>query len=249
MIRGLALAVLMLASGCAASLREHVTPFPKGTPEKVPWTLNRELLTPANQRILFVVELVQGHPPETAALNGLVRLAGRYGERQASWVIAGTPAAPRYHWKLGWIVLDAPLDPQTSYVIVRYIGDQLQKWGLSFTQYVGGHQLYIIEINQERHRKWRHFIAERHLEMQTLVHEYGHMIGLPPADHGYYTMYPSFYDGAHCVNPDCALSKVRWRALLYGLFHTILGRHYLEDYCAQCRQAIAAAKAYWRSVV
>ena len=54
-------------------------------------------------------------------------------------------------------------------------------------------------------------------------------------------------DGAHCVNPDCALAKPRFRALLYGLFHTAIGRHFLEDYCAACRAAIAAAKRYWRS--
>ena len=57
---------------------------------------------------------------------------------------------------------------------------------------------------------------------------------------------PTSRDGAHCVNPDCALSKPRLRALLYGFWHVALAHHYLEDYCAQCRAAIAAAKAYWR---
>jgi len=48
------------------------------------------------------------------------------------------------------------------------------------------------------------------------------------------------------VNPDCALSKPRTRALLFNFWHVALARHYLEDYCAQCRANIAAAKEYWR---
>jgi len=239
--------VAVLATGCASSLRERVTPFPPGTPSTVPWTLNRELLTPANRRILFVVELQSGHPPERAALDGLVRLAARYGERSASWVVAGSDGAPPVHWQAGSIYLDGPLDADTSYVFVRYVGEALPKWGLSYTQYAGGHRLYTILINQERHRRWRHFLPERHLELQTLVHEYGHVIGLPPLDHGYFVAYPSFADGAHCVNPDCALSKPRFRALLYGLWHTVLAHHYLEDYCAACRAAIAEAKRWWRA--
>src|SRR5262249_20103183 len=156
--------------------------------------------------IVFVVDLVKGHAPEREALDGLARLAARYGERPARWV-AG-------RWKPG-----LPLDPNVSYVVVRYVGDQLNKWGLSYWQREGARRIYVIEVNQERHRQYRQFIPERHLEQQTLVHEYGHLLGLPPFDHGYYVAYPSFYDGAHCVNPDCALSKPRWRALLYGFWH------------------------------
>jgi hypothetical protein len=141
-----------------------------------------------------------------------------------------------------------PLDRDVSYVLVRYIGERLSHWGLSFTTRVAGRPLYVIEVNQERHRRWRGFLPERHLEAQTLVHEYGHLLGLPPFDHGYYPFYPDFSDGSHCVNPDCALSKPRPRALLYGFVHIAFGRHYLEDYCAQCRAAIAAAKRYWRGL-
>lgn len=228
----LALAALTLASGCAASMyREHTTPFPPSTPRAVPWTLNRELLVPTTKRIVIAVELVAGHAPERDALDRLTRLAARYGERPASWLAGPLPAT---------------LDADTTYVDVRYVGNQLDKWGLSYRRSVAGHVVYVIEINQERHRKWKWFLPERHLEAQTLIHEYGHHLGLPPWDHGYYRDYPDFSDGAHCVNPDCALSKPRARALLYGFWHVAIARHFLEDYCAQCRAAIAAAKAYWR---
>jgi hypothetical protein len=248
-VRPALLVAIALASGCAASLREKVTPFPPGTRQVVPWSLERELITPVNKRILVVVDLAQGHPPEIAALDGLTRLIARYGERPAKWVVLGMPGAPPVRWQGDFLRAQGPLDDDTSYVFVRYVGDKLQKWGLSYIVHVGRRPLYCILINQERHRKWRNFIPERHLEQQTLVHEYGHLIGLPPCDHGYYPWYPDFADGAHCVNPDCALTLPRPRALFYGLFHTMLGRHYLEDYCAQCRAAIAAAKAFFRSAV
>jgi hypothetical protein len=230
-----ALVVLALAattSGCAAAtFREHTTPFPPSAPRTVPWTLNRELLMPETRRIVVAVELVAGHAPERGALDRLCAVAARYGERPATWIAGPLPAV---------------LDPRASYVLVRYVGDQLAMWGLSYEERVGARTVYVIEINQERHRRWSWFLPERHLEAQTLVHEYGHHLGLPTWDHGYYRDWPDFSDGAHCVNPDCALSKPRLRALLYGFGHVVLAHHWLEDYCAQCRAAIAAAKAYWQ---
>ncbi|MGZ3442732.1 MAG: hypothetical protein ACXVDD_24595, partial [Polyangia bacterium] len=152
-----ALAILSfaaLASGCAASLREHVTPFPASTPRAVPWTLNRELLTAANRRIVIAVELVEGHPPERAALDTLARVASRYGERPASWVVLGSDGAPPLHVDGETIRATGPLDRDASYVLVRYIGERLSHWGLSFTTRVAGRALYVIEVNQERHRRW-----------------------------------------------------------------------------------------------
>jgi hypothetical protein len=245
LLGGLVLAAA--TSGCAASLREHTTPFPPATPRTVPWTLNRELLQPVNRRIVITVELARGHAPERAAVDTLTALAARYGERAASWAPLGSDGAAPLRLDGDRIVAAAPLAADTSYVLVRYVGDELGRWGLSYTTRVAGRPLYVILINQEKHRRWRGLVPERHLEAQTLVHEYGHLLGLPPFDHGYYVHYPDFSDGAHCVNPDCALSKPRPRALLYGFVHIAFGRHYLEDYCAQCRAAIAEAKRYWRA--
>jgi hypothetical protein len=201
---------------------------------------------PVNRRILVVVDLAAGHPPERGALEKLTKVAAHYGERPAQWVVGGVPGAPPLHFENGRLVVSAPLEPDTSYVVVRYIGDTMGRWGLSYPERVAGRTIYIILINQEKHRRFRHFLPERHLEAQTLVHEYGHLIGLPPFDHGYYARYPNFSDGAHCINPDCALSLPRLRALLYGLGHVVFAHHYLEDYCAACRAAIAAAKRHWR---
>jgi hypothetical protein len=249
--RALAVVLAALAaasSGCgAAAFREHTTPFPASTPRAVPWTLDRELLTPGNARIVVAVEVVTGHAPERYALDKLCAIAARYGERPASWVLLGSPGAPPLRFAGDRLFADGPLDRNTSFVIVRYVGNRLDMWGQSYTITVAGREVHVIEINQERHRVWSWFLPERHLEAQTLVHEYGHHLGLPPWEHGYYVDYPDFAGGAHCVNPDCALAKPRLRTLLYGFAHVVLAHHWLEDYCAQCRAAIAAAKALWRA--
>src|SRR5258706_6101164 len=181
-VRGVASALvagIALVSGCASTLRERVTAFPVGTPERVPWSLNRELLMPVNRRILFVVDLAAGHPPDGRALDGLARLSARYGERPASWVVQGQAGAPAVRWQGDTLPPVDLLDAYTSYVFVAYAADQLPSWGAPYPDFVAGRTVYVILINQERHRRWRWLLPERHLEQQTLTHEYGHLLELP----------------------------------------------------------------------
>ena len=228
----LALAVAT-SSGCAATMyREHTTPFPPSTPRTVPWSLNRELLTPVNKRIVFVVE---ARRRSRARARRAQSAGARWRSATASGRRRGSPARCRRR-----------STPSTTYVHIRYIGNQLNTGACRIGGASPATRSTSSRSTRRCHRKWKWFLPERHLEAQTLIHEYGHHLGLPPLDHGYYRDYPDFSDGAHCVNPDCALSKPRARALLYGFWHVALARHYLEDYCAQCRASIAAAKAYWR---
>jgi hypothetical protein len=230
---GSLLAALAGASGCATLLSEPRTPFPRGTPLEAPWALNRELLLPETRRILIVVDWIAGPRPDTAPLDALVRVAARYGERAARWI-------PREDWS-------GRLEASTSYVFVGYVGQRIPGFfGLSYTEQIKGKKVHVILVNQERHRQWRGVIPEGRSETTTLVHEYGHLLGLPTAEHGYFAEYPSFFGGAHCVSPTCALSKPRPRAILYGVVSAVFRRRYLDDYCEACRRAIAEAKAYWR---
>lgn len=230
-LRVLVILMCTFATGCAATFREQVSAMPAEIPRAVPWELNRELLLPETKQILFVVERVEGHEPEQEALDALVRLASRYGGRPASW---------------RWHKANAPLklDPGTSYVIVRYVGNQTNHFGVAYPEMIDGRQVYVILINQEAHRRFRMFAPQAKLEEQTLVHEYGHHLGLPTHDHGYYPD-SDRSGGMHCVNPDCALAKPRLKAIIYNSFHIAFGRQYLEDYCEECRRAIDAARKHW----
>lgn len=224
--RVLVLLLCAFAPGCAATFREQVTTMSAEVPRTVPWELNRELLMPETKRILFVVEWIEGHEPRWEALDALVRLASRYGGRPARW-LRHQPNAP------------LELEPDTSYVRVRYVGHRTGSFGVASSELIDDRLVYVILINQEAHRKFRMFAPQAKLEEQTLVHEYGHHLGLPTHDHGYYE------GGMHCVNPDCALSKPRTKAILYNSFHIAFGRQYLEDFCEECRRAIEAARRHW----
>lgn len=226
--------LVLLLSGCAATFRENVTPSRPGTPTELPWRLNPELLTPANERIEFVVEQLAGHAPNRQALNDLVELASRYGGRPASWVMhrQGEPFK---------------LEPNVSYVIVRYVGHQLPSFGLAYSREVNGRTLYFLIINQDVHRNFKVLMPIRRLEQQTLIHEYGHLLGLPVPHYGYYPKYPDWSGGMHCVSPDCPLSRPRPKAVLYNAFWIAFGHHYLVDYCADCREAISQAQAFWKA--
>jgi hypothetical protein len=225
-LRVLVILMCTFATGCAATFREQVSAMPPEIPRTVPWDLNRELLLPETKQISFVVEWVEGHEPEWEAVNALVRLASRYGGRPASW---------RRH------EANAPLklEPDTTYVLVRYVGNQTRYYGMASSDMIDYRQVYVILINQEAHRPYRMLIPQAKLEEQTLVHEYGHHLGLPTHDHGY------LRGGMHCVNPNCALASPRLKAIIYNAFHIAFGRHYLEDYCEECRRAIDAARKHW----
>ncbi|WP_375772127.1 hypothetical protein NR798_14985 [Archangium gephyra] len=225
-MRVLVILMCTFATGCAATFREQVSARPAGIQRSVRGELNRELLWPETKQILFVVERVEGHEPEREALDALVRLASRYGGRPASWQRHETNAP-------------LTLEPDTSYVLVRYVGDQTSHFGVAYSELIDDHPVYVILINQEAHRKFRMLVPQAKLEEQTLVHEYGHHLGLPTQDHGYYL------GGLHCVNPNCALAKPRLKAILYNAFHIVFGGHYLEDYCEECRRAIDAARKHW----
>lgn len=247
------LVAALFASGCAGLLRATPTPFPVGTREACPWAMSRELLG-ATDRIVFVVERVRGHSPEPAALDHLARVASRYAERPASWIAVGQVGAPRVAWEGP----DRPrlldgLDPRASYVFVRYTGEGdggLGYFGRSTEVVTDGAQrrlVYVIDVAQEHHRALAFlWLREPQLEAQTLVHEYGHLLGLPSPDHGFFRGYPSFEGGAHCVNPDCPLTLPTPRAILYGLWRTGLTFRFLDDYCAECRRTIAEAKRWFR---
>jgi hypothetical protein len=230
-LRVLVILLCTFAAGCAATFREHVSAMPPEIPRTVPWALNRELLLPETKQLVFVVEWVEGHEPEREALDALVRLASRYGGRPASWRRHETNAPLK-------------LEPDTTYVLVRYIGNQTNYYGFAYPEMIDNRHVYVILINQEAHRRYRMLIPQAKLEEQTLVHEYGHHLGLPTHEHGYF-IDPEFSGGMHCVNPNCALSKPRLKAIIYNAFHIAFRRQYLEDYCEECRRAIDAARKYW----
>jgi hypothetical protein len=104
--------VLAWASARAAQ-PAVVTSVPPEWPHRAPWKLNRELLLPETDRIVFVVDNERGSSPVAEALDLFVALASKYGGRPAVWVRLGDPGAPSVRW------IDPPVQPKPVNVYVR----------------------------------------------------------------------------------------------------------------------------------
>lgn len=248
---------VVLATGCGHLLREKVTPYPRASPHAAPWRLNREFLLPeTTSRILFVVELRGGAEPFATPLDHLAELASRYGERPASWVRLGDLGAPDVaEDRFGNLRCPSgPLDENTSYVFIRYVGSSSpgllgRTTILQTGDDCGGQDIYAIQISQDTLARQRFlWLTRAKLEEYDLVHEYGHVLGLGsnPA-HGFYPYYPDFSAGDHCVNPQCALAGPHPKAMLYRVYRTGLTFRFNRDYCAECRLDIERAKGQWRT--
>jgi len=255
---GLAAALLPVA-GCAHALRETVTPFPENALHASPWRLNRELLMPGtSSRILFVVDYEAGLIPRLEPLDHLAEIAGKYGDRPASWIMLGDHNAPQVETDRAGTLRcpDGPLDPDTSYVFIRYVGSAGEgMYGRTLVLRVspecGDKRIYAIQIAQDtlasHHFLW---LTRARLEENDLVHEYGHVLGLGSNPvHGFYPDYPDLSAGDHCINPQCALASPRPRAGVYRFFKTGFTFRVNGDFCAQCRRDVEDARRYWETGV
>src|SRR5262245_3244709 len=115
-MKALACAGTVLATLSLVSAKPFdVTSFPPGWPHRAPWKLNRELLLPETERIVFVVDTPRGSPPIPEAMDQLAALAAKHGGRPASWVRLGDPGAPR----IAWVAPPADRKPLHYYVKLR----------------------------------------------------------------------------------------------------------------------------------
>jgi hypothetical protein len=106
---------ILAAAPLFAAKPAEVTSYPPDWPHRAPWKLNRELLLPETDRIVFVVDTPRGSPPIREALDQLVALAAKYGSRPASWVRLGDPGAP----DVTWVEPPADRKPVKYYIRLR----------------------------------------------------------------------------------------------------------------------------------
>lgn len=242
---------VIAVGSCPALLREGRRPLPAGNPTACPWGLDRRLLLPeATARITILVEVVRGRDPRPEALDRLVEIAARYGERPASWTRIGSEGAPKVHVAPDREpVWDEPPDPTTSFVFVLYVGSAhgwyAQTDWMSSSHASPEEHFPRILVAQENIDRFTSFFGSTGFEGRTLVHEYGHVLGLS-ANPSHSTWSGG---GGHCVHPDCVVGPPTFRRLAYRFCRSILTlRSFrLDDFCADCGRDIEAAKAMWRS--
>ena len=83
------------------------------------------------------------------------------------------------------------------------------------------------------------------LERMTLVHEFGHLLGLVRNPH--HERREPAHRG-HCTSLTCSMAHPTWRVIARNFVAGVFNR-YMSDYCADCQDDIRRAQAYWRATV
>src|SRR5262245_10520567 len=103
---------VLASASLLAAKPAAVTSYPPEWPHRAPWKLNRELLLPETERIVFLVDTPRGPRPIPEALDQLVALAAKYGSRPAAWMPLDDPGAPI----VTWVDPSIPAKPAKLYV-------------------------------------------------------------------------------------------------------------------------------------
>lgn len=135
-------AIIVALAAAAPTAGEHprVTSFPPDWPHAAPWKLNRELLLPESERILFVVDAPRGvRQPDRESLDHLVQLAASYARREARWVRLGQPEAPNVRWNL-------PSEPRDPLDIILRVRDDTEAGDFDIPQDALDAARYLAEV-------------------------------------------------------------------------------------------------------
>jgi tetratricopeptide (TPR) repeat protein len=138
-------------------------------------------------------------------------------------------------------------EPDTEWRYVLFVPDAGGDFGHTFSSLVerGGITSLVtgVLVARSAHRKYaRLWVSLDGLEEMTLVHEFGHLIGLVGN--------PRHERGAparphHCVSLTCAMALPTVRVIARNLVMGIFNR-FPVDYCSECQADIRKAQAYWR---
>lgn len=228
-IYGLLAALLaIIASSCSG----HAQPGIKET-YRAPSNLNKYLLTGEyTDEIYFHIEDKSriAHAPK--ALDHLITIAEKY---------SGVPAR--------WVSIDSQRKFINEYCNDN-AGDRIQDILITYEDtkdaYYGkvdrhGTQCLQIRINMTALDSLNFLWATRKkVEERTLVHEYGHLLGLASgSDHQYSKRC------GHCKSVNCALTLPTGQAFLYTVFKTGMTFRNVNDYCGRCLYDIERAKRDW----
>jgi len=130
---------------------------------------------------------------------------------------------------------------------VRYVGEAEGHYGetsqVRAVSSDGEQSCWVIHVAQDKLARTSFlWLARKRLEEGTLIHEYGHVLGL-----GGNPDHCRFVGGGHCVNPECVVASPTPRKILYGVWYVGLTFRWYDDYCDDCRRDIELVKRFWRT--
>ncbi len=254
------LLLLALAPGCHTLLR-----YRSVGPPKVDWpvenlapSMNPYVLTGLTaKRLVVEVDWIAGSAPSEYALDALRATLAKYEPPGREFVVEHGEEIPATEWPAGAAkgyvdvtdIVDRHLthDPRGPDEIVyvlyapRFAGyfGITETWNVHRGDRIVPVQGCIVALGAARNQATL-WITARKIERSTLVHEFGHVLGLIDNP-----SHEQAKDRRHCTHTECIMAHPRWRTYVANFWRGFFTGRMPWDYCKACQEDIRRAQAYW----
>ena len=219
------------------------------------------------RKLLIEVDWVEGCEPAPKALAALERVARKYCPAGKEIGILRDDEIPRKRWEEA-MKAEKELGEGRNELAQHYIGhvpDEATRTEVVYVLYSprpaageaafgqseswsverGGRIVNVtgLSVFKDPVRRSAHlWVTADRIDAMTLVHEFGHVLGLVGNPAHAQLRLPD-----HCRNPDCVMTHPELRSILYYAFVGFLGARLPYDYCNQCQQDIRDAQRSWEA--
>lgn len=256
-------AALLAIGGCRAMLRYPTAPPSRDALARfdIAGEMNPYVLTGlVYPKLVVEIDAVDGYEPEPRAIASLRRILEESVEPGRAFDVVRDDTIPRAEWDaledkersdpLAERYLDHVPDPRgdTEVIYVLYVpqvgGTGLFGSSSGWIVHRGDRELLVdglvmcFDAFRAQSRLW---IGPGKIDEATLVHEFGHVLGLTTRPE-----HEQLNNPAHCANPQCLMTHPRLRSIVYNAPRAIFTGNLPRNYCKDCREDIVAARRAWR---
>lgn len=257
------LTALTSLSGCIAlpryksvQARKEPVPFARIAERIDPWLLADGLV----QKVIVEVDWVEGCEPGPKTLRGLQAVLEKYGPTGRPVEVRRDDVIPRSEWdataeqKTGSRIralVGAHAEPshdpavESRYVLFAPISKEgFMGFSTTWSFQADGQDERVrgVAVFHENHVRFaKLWISLDKLERMTLVHEFGHQLGLVSDPRHERTERHL----GHCTRLDCLMAHPTRRVIVRNFIPGVFGV-FFKDYCRECQAEIRLAQAEWR---
>ncbi len=252
--------VLVAGSGCRALLRYPVeVPDPQRDVDAIiQQNANPRLLTGRfGNRLRIEIDWVEGCAPTQKAIRGLEKRLDRYLAEEMRAEIVVDDEIPRAEWDaidrydthpLVEKYLDQLPDDESEVVYVLYQPHHRGYFGHTDSWMIERDgRLALVDglamFQDSIRRRSILWISAATIERTTLIHEFGHVLGLTNNPE-----HVQFGNPMHCSNPQCVMTHPRWRSVAYNFPRGFFTGTLPSNYCRACRADLERGRKLWEEV-
>ena len=220
-----------------------------------PWLLGEGF----SERTVIEIDWVEGCRPGPQTVGGLDATLRKYGPPHHPIEVVQDQEIPLLEWnqlsserdRVDRLVqeyagVERASTPGTEWRYVLFAPDAEGYFGHVFTSLLerGGvtTQVSGLIVSRSAHRPYaKLWISLDRLERMTLIHEFGHLLGLV-GNPRHERKDPAHRN--HCTSLTCAMAHPTPRVIARNAFAGVFNQ-LITDYCADCQADIRRAQAYW----